>query len=74
MFNKDRATSAFYLTSIIIGIIDVLAIIMFATLFTLVYLGVILASKLLMVLAIIVAIINVIAIILIPIYLKFRKD
>ena len=74
MFRKDKMTNTFYLSSIIIGVIDVIAIIAFIILSVLIYLGIILSTKLFIVLAIILFILNLSEVVLIPLYLKFRKD
>ena len=74
MFRKDKMTNTFYLSSIIIGVIDVIAIIAFIILSVLIYLGIILSTKLFIVLAIILFILNLSEVVLITLYLKFRKD
>lgn len=74
MFNRDKATTVFYISSIIVGIIDAIAIIAFVILFTLIAVGIVLSTKLFIILAIILGVLNVLEIIFVPIYLKCRKD
>ena len=74
MFNKDRMTIAFYLSAIIVGIIDVISIIAFITFMVLISVGVLLSSKTFIILAIVLAAINILELLMVPFYLNFRKD
>ena len=74
MFSKDRMTIAFYLSAIIVGIIDVISIIAFITFMVLFSVGVLLSSKTFIILAIVLAAINILELLMIPFYLNFRKD
>ena len=74
MFSKDRMTIAFYLSAIIVGIIDVISIIAFITFMVLISIGVLLSSKTFIILAVILAAINILELLMIPFYLNFRKD
>ena len=73
MFREDKMTTAIYLSAFITAVIDVLAIIAFGVLGILILCGAILASQKMIIAAICVAAINVIEIILVPIFLYFRK-
>ncbi len=71
---EDVAKIIFYLSTIVLGILDVIFIIFSAIFLCLVLTGVILGTKVFIILLFILAGLNASFLIYIPIYLKIRKD
>ncbi len=73
MIREDKASVSIMLSAAIIGIIDVIAVIVFAVLGILIGVGSLLQSQGIIIAAIVIAAINVVEIILVPILLMLRK-
>ncbi len=73
MIREDKASVSIMLSAAIVGIIDVIAVIVFAILGILIGVGSLLQSQGIIIAAIVIAAINVVEIILVPILLMLRK-
>ncbi len=73
MIREDKASVSIMLSAAIIGIIDVIAVIVFAVLGILIGVGSLLQSQGIIIAAIVIAAINVVEIIMVPILLMLRK-
>ncbi|MCR4874402.1 MAG: hypothetical protein K5923_01500 [Clostridia bacterium] len=73
MIREDKASVSIMLSAAIIGIIDVIAVIVFAVLGILIGVGILLQSQGIIIAAIVIAAINVVEIIMVPILLMLRK-
>ncbi len=73
MIREDKASVSIMLSAAIVGIIDVIAVIVFAVLGILIGVGSLLQSQGIIIAAIVIAAINVVEIIMVPILLMLRK-